>query len=95
MLNSRYVGRQFIDNTSNMERSVDPYFVTDLRFNYSIKSKFFKKMNFTFSINNLFNEKYETHAWVYRYIYGGQEYNMNGYFPQAGINFMGGISISF
>jgi len=95
MLNSRYVGRQFIDNTSNMERSVDPYFVSDLRFIYGVKSKLFKKMNLTFSINNIFNEMYETHAWVYRYIYGGQEYNMNGYFPQAGINFMGGISISF
>ena len=95
ILNSRYVGRQFIDNTSNLDRSIDPYFVTDLRFNYGIKSRLFKNLELSFSINNLFNEKYETHAWVYRYVYGGQEYNMNGYFPQAGINFMGGITMRF
>jgi len=48
-----------------------------------------------FSLNNVFNEMYESNAWVYRYISGNQEYEMNGYFPQAGINFLAGISLKF
>ena len=105
-LNSRYVGRQYIDNSHQTnglfslgkeisDRSINPYFVSDLRFNYSLKSKLFKNLGFNFSINNIFNERYETHAWVYRYLLGGDEYEMNGYFPQAGINFVGGITLRF
>jgi iron complex outermembrane receptor protein len=46
-------------------------------------------------INNIFNEKYETNAWVYRYYYEDKEYMMDGYFPQAGINFLAGINLRF
>jgi iron complex outermembrane receptor protein len=92
---SRYVGRQYIDNTSNKERSLDPYFVTDLRFDYALRVKGLKNLSFNLSINNILNEMYESNAWVYRYIYGGNEYEMNGYFPQAGINFMAGFRVRF
>ena len=44
---------------------------------------------------NLFNIEYETNAWVYRYYYGNEQYEMDGYFPQAGINFLGGLTLSF
>jgi iron complex outermembrane receptor protein len=47
------------------------------------------------TLNNIFGEKYETNAWVYRYYYNDTEYEMNGYFPQAGFNFMLGMNISF
>jgi len=47
------------------------------------------------SLNNLFNEEYESNAWVYRYYYGNQEYEMNGYFPQAKFNVMGGVNLKF
>jgi len=92
---SKYIGRQFIDNTSNINRSLNPYFVSDLIFNYSIKFESFKEIVLNFSLNNVFNEMYESNAWVYRYISGNQEYEMNGYFPQAGINFLAGISLKF
>jgi len=92
---SKYVGRQYIDNTSNEERSLDPYFVNNVRLSYSLSLKKIKEINFSLSINNVFDEKYETNAWVYRYLYGGKEYEMNGYFPQAGINFLAGVSFRF
>jgi iron complex outermembrane receptor protein len=41
------------------------------------------------------NEKYETNAWVYRYVSGEEPGVVDGYFPQAGIHFMGGISLNF
>jgi iron complex outermembrane receptor protein len=92
---SNYVSRQFIDNTSNMDRSIDPYLVNNLRFVYSIKTNFIKQIDFLLSLNNIFNAKYETNAWVYRYVYDGEEGVLNGYFPQAEFNFMAGINLKF
>ncbi len=92
---SKYVSRQYIDNTANTERSLDPYFVNNLHFELKIPSKHLKGITARLMLNNLFDEKYETNAWVYRYFSGGQEYAMDGYFPQAGINFMAGLSLKF
>jgi iron complex outermembrane receptor protein len=92
---SQYVGRQYIDNTSNTERSLDPYFVNNLRLSYSIKTKFIKQIDFSLNLNNFLNEEYETNAWVYRYVYDGKEGEMNGYFPQAEFNVMCGVSLKF
>jgi len=92
---SNYVSRQFIDNTSNIDRSIDPYLVNNLRFVYSIKTIFIKQIDFLLTLNNFFNSKYETNAWVYRYVYDGDEGNFNGYFPQAEFNFMAGINLKF
>ncbi len=94
-LMSQYVSRQYIDNTSNMERSLDPYFVNNLRFIYSIKTRFIKQIDISLNLNNFLNEKYETNAWVYRYVYDGAESELNGYFPQAEFNFTGGVTLKF
>jgi iron complex outermembrane receptor protein len=48
-------------------------------------------LNFNLSINNIFNNKYCSNAWVYKALVGGTEYIEDGYFPQAGINFMFGV----
>lgn len=94
-LQSQYIGRQFIDNTSNLNRSLDPYFISNLIVLYNPEIKGLKELTISFRINNLFDEPYESSAWVYRYITGGKEYSMDGYFPQAGINFSTGISLKF
>ncbi len=46
-------------------------------------------------VNNLFDAKYESNAWVYSYVYEGQRWAMDGYFPQAGINIMAGLDVKF
>ncbi|MFC2096146.1 TonB-dependent receptor [Bacteroidota bacterium] len=92
---SKYVGKQYIDNTSNNDRSIDPYFVNDLKLSYILKTDFIKEIGFNVLINNIFSHEYESNAWVYRYILGNQEYLMDGYFPQAGINILGGITLKF
>ncbi len=92
---TNYVSRQFIDNTSNVDRSIDPYLVNNLRFVYSIKTNFIKQIDLLLTLNNLFNAKYETNAWVYRYVYNSEEGVLNGYFPQAEFNFMAGINLKF
>ncbi|MGC9374101.1 MAG: TonB-dependent receptor [Bacteroidales bacterium] len=92
---SKYVGKQYIDNTSNDERSIDPYFVNDVKLSYTINTNKIKEIGINLMINNILNHQYESNAWVYRYILGGEEYVMDGYFPQAGINLMGGVTLKF
>jgi iron complex outermembrane receptor protein len=48
-----------------------------------------------FGVNNLFDTKYETNAWVYKYYEGGTIHVMDGYFPQAGINYTFKVGIKF
>ena len=94
-LNSSYVGKQYIDNTSSDRRALDAYFVNNLKADYSFSTGLFDEMTIHLLVNNLFDEKYETNAWVYSYILGGERYEMDGYFPQAGRHFMVGVDFRF
>jgi iron complex outermembrane receptor protein len=93
--NSQYVGRQFIDNTSSVDRSLKPYFTNDFGFRSSFTTKTIKEILFTLKVNNVFNQMYETNAWVYSYYYENQRSELNGYFPQVGINFFANLSFKF
>ncbi len=96
-LTSKYVGSQFIDNTSSPDRKLDAYFVNNLKVDYKLKVKGTKGFNLQLAVNNLLNEKYIANGWVYRAIFedGSPEYREDGFFPQAGINFMGKILVEF
>lgn len=94
-LNSRYVGKQFIDNTSNSARQLDGYLVNDLVLRYKINSKRMPAIELGAQINNLLDEKYISNAWVYSYIYDGDRDVLDGYFPQAGRHFMGQVILRF
>lgn len=89
----KYIGRQFIDNTSTLSRSLDPYFISNVNINYEWKQSLFKELNFNLSVNNILNSRYCSNAWVYRALVGGEEYVEDGYFSQAGINFMFSIIV--
>ncbi len=92
---TKYVDEQFIDNTSSSNRKLDSYFLNNLRINYTFKTKFIKEIGLNLMVNNIFNEEYESNAWVYRYYTGNQEYLIDGYFPQAGINFLFALNLKF
>jgi iron complex outermembrane recepter protein len=96
-LDSKYVGRQFIDNTSNPDRMLEAYMTHNLRMNYAINPRFLKEMQFTLHINNLLNAKYSTNAWIYKGVAGNQGLITieDGYFPQAGIHFLAGVNLMF
>lgn len=102
--NTKYVGRQYLDNTSNPDRSLDPFTVTDLRLGYDLKTRWFDNVNFHLLVANLFNEQYEPNGYTYSYSYLYRDMNNeqqkatvtdNHYFPMAGTNFLAGIKISF
>jgi iron complex outermembrane receptor protein len=90
---SHYVGRQYIDNTSDLTRSLDPYWINNLAISLTLHPPKIKELALFVQVNNLFNQQYETNAWVYSYYYEGQRNKMDGYFPQAGINFMWGMKV--
>jgi iron complex outermembrane recepter protein len=93
--NTKYVGKQFIDNTQSTDRMLNAYLVQNISFMYTIKNKIFKELTCQLAVNNLFNKMYETNAWVYKYIEGGSLHDMDGYFPQAGINYMFRVGLKF
>ena len=92
---SKYVGKQFIDNTSDDSRSLDPYFVNDIRLNYSLQNETFKNLEIIILVRNVFNVEYVSNGWVYKYNYEGQTSNIDGLFPQAGVNFLIGLNFGF
>jgi iron complex outermembrane receptor protein len=93
-LQSKYVGRQFLDNTSHMNRSINPYYVQNLKMSYRLPRKnILKDVDFIFQVNNLLNKKYESNGYTYNYFSAGELTVENYYFPMAGINFLAAINI--
>lgn len=92
---SKYVSRQYLDNTSTVSRSLDGYFVNDVRLNYNFKLKGVKNIGVGLLINNIFSEKYQSDGATYPDIEGGKIINYNYFFPQAPINILASLNIKF
>jgi len=90
----KYVGRQFLDNTSNINRSIDDYLVTDLIASYQLNIKKLKEVSLNLKVNNLFDVKYSANGYTYNYIFEDLVVE-NFLYPQAGINFLAGLTIRF
>ncbi len=90
----KYVGRQFLDNTSNEDRALDSYLVTDLLGQYIIPSKRFKEISVNLKVNNLFNTLYSANGYTYSFVFGDL-ITENFLYPQAGTNFLAGLTIRF
>jgi len=109
-LSNKYVGAQYIDNTSSEYSKLDGYNYTDLNITYALKNVWTEEIRFTFKVNNLFNAKYVNNAWIYRFRSAGynpvpdnpyarlefnDQYNLTGLFPQAGVNYLLNVAIDF
>lgn len=93
-MESKYVGKQYMDNTSNDLRKINPFFVNDLFIDYNLRVKNYIPMfTFTIKVNNVFNTMYEPNGYTYSLIESGVENNYNFYYPQAGRNYM--VSMNF
>jgi iron complex outermembrane recepter protein len=104
----KYVDSQYLDNTQNSDLSLPAYGTSDVKLVYNLKKFWTKETNFIFSVNNIFNKKYSSNAWTYRFISEGYDprqddayarkgtdnsYNLTGFFPQAGTNWLMTLSI--
>ena len=108
---SKYVGEQYLDNTSSEYGKLEDYFVHDFRASYTVKTKLFKEVVISSWVRNLLNQNYISNAWVYRFntstsdpttydayansAGGVNQYNQIGAFNQAGINFFVGLKLRF
>lgn len=92
---SKYVGKQYFDNTMSQERKLDPYFVNNLRIDFEPKIPKIKKAEFQVLINNIFNSMYVSNAYGGNWYEAGIEKSWSYYFPQAGINWMLRASLMF
>ncbi len=90
---SKYVSKQYMDNTQNAARSLNSFFTEDFRAIYTIKKVVFKEWNIIAQVNNIFNKLYEPNGATYPYVYNNELVNDNYYFPMAGTNFMLAINI--
>ncbi len=94
-LSTKYVSRQYIDNTSDPNNVIDAYTFTNGRLRYIWKPAFAKEIAATLLVQNIFDVLYETNAWSYRYRYDGTPALDQGFYPQAGTNFLLGLSVKF
>lgn len=92
---SKYVGRQYLDNTQNETRKLNAFYTQDARLMYTISKGCLKELNIILQANNLFNKFYEPNGYTFSYYYGGGLTTENYYFPMAGTNFMVGINAKF
>jgi iron complex outermembrane recepter protein len=92
---SKYVGKQYFDNTMNSARMLDPYFVNNVRIDFEPAVKKIRGVELQLLLNNILNAKYESNAYGGNWAEDGIEKTWAYYFPQAGINFMVKLGVQF
>lgn len=92
---NKYVGRQYLDNTGNTSRSINPYYVADARINYSIKTKWHTEIGLNLTVHNFLSTKYETNGYTFSYYTDTTLNTFNYLAPAAPINFLAGIQLKF
>ncbi len=92
---TKYVGKQFLDNTSNDNRSIDSYLTNDLRLSYTVRPSFMREISVSLLANNIFDVEYSSNGYTYGYQGGATEYRQNFYYPQAGRNYMMMLALRF
>ncbi|MEO9966614.1 MAG: TonB-dependent receptor [Reichenbachiella sp.] len=89
----KYVGSQYLDNTSSDTRKLDAYYISDALVSYSLKGEKFQSISLNLAVYNVFNKVYSANGYTWGYRGGGEEIRENFYYPQAGTNFMIGLNI--
>ena len=92
---SKYVGNQFLDNTSNPAKALWGFYVQDIRLGYNIKKVISKEINIVLQVNNIFDKKYQPNGYTFNYFASNMYTISNYYFPMAGTNFMAAINVKF
>ncbi|RZJ51796.1 MAG: TonB-dependent receptor [Flavobacterium sp.] len=84
----KFVGEQYMNNIELPEAKLADYFVNDLNISFEIKPKtIFKSIMITGLVNNFLDKKYVSNGAMYDiYPY---------YYPQAGTNFLLGLTLKF
>ena len=99
---SKFVSEQYMGNIDSEQSKLDAYFVNDLNVNYEwTLNKAIKSIVFSGLVNNIFDLEYESNGYFYTYDDDWSNpgnvttVEGTGYYPQAGINFLLGMSLKF
>ena len=92
---SKYVGKQYFDNTMSRNRLIDPYLVNSLQIGYNPEIRRIKNTEIQLFINNLLNAQYVSNAYGGLWYEDGTEKTWSYFFPQAGINFLVTWAVTF
>ncbi len=93
-LSTKYVGKQYLDNTSSEDKKLPGYTFSNLRMAYDWDPSFLGTVKITAMVNNLFDAQFSSNGYTYTYL-AGDLITENFVYPQAGINFMLGMNIQF
>ncbi|MCK0158642.1 TonB-dependent receptor [Cellulophaga sp. F20128] len=97
-LMTKFVSEQYLSNTDTEASKLDSYFVNDINFAYEINcNTIFKSIVLSGLVNNIFNEKYVSNGYTYLDSWStpGNTFEVQGYYPQAGTNFLLGATFNF
>ena len=99
---SKFVGDQYMANIDSEKSKLKSYGVSDLNVSYEIAmKKVFRSIAVNVLVNNIFDYDYESNGYFYTY---NDDYSNPpaiktiegaGYYPQAGINFLAGLTLKF
>ena len=92
---SKYVGKQYMDNTQSDLRKLDAFMTHAIRLNWLPEKLKTPGVEFAASVNNLFNVRYSPNGATYSGIYSNVRYDYNYYFPQAGRTVQAMIKLKF
>ena len=95
---SKYVGEQYLSNTDTEASRLDSYFTTDFNVTYEIKmNRILKSIVISGLVNNILNEKYVSNGYTYLDSWStpGNTFEVQGFYPQAGTNFLIGATLNF
>ncbi|WP_228063878.1 TonB-dependent receptor [Flavobacterium proteolyticum] len=98
---SKFVGEQYMGNIDSENSILDSYFINDFNASYDWQiNKGIQSIVFSALVNNIFNVEYESNGYFYTYddTWSGPTpvtIEGTGYYPQAGINFLFGMSLKF
>jgi iron complex outermembrane receptor protein len=95
-INGKYVGKQYMDNTSSADRCIPAYFVSNLSLTHEFRLKG-GVLGLGAYVNNLFNNMYYADGGASREMYDGSD-EVTTYvwiYPQAPLNFMFKLSYRF
>ncbi len=97
---SKYVGKQYLDNTSSNLKSMDAYFVNNFNASLKLNPTWVKEVSINLLVNNIFNKRYVSNGYTYSYYYrptGSTDPAITEifYYPQATRNFLIGTTFKF
>lgn len=99
---SKFVGEQYMGNIDSETSKLDSFFINDLNIVYEIKDiPVFSSILLNGMVNNIFDVKYVSNGYFFTFDDDFSEPGTittvegAGYYPQAGIHFLAGVTLKF